>query len=162
MLYRFPSICDRGHTIKEEMLNEIVLKSLKDRLSMFKVDEYTGKVIDEFKKNDANYKLLEGYKKRNTKIEADITKIYSKKLEGSISVEEFKEEYAKLKLEKKDVESNIENLESICKDSEIDSRLKEIIINFKNGIDFDNETIKILIDRIEVFEDRTISIIYKI
>ncbi len=162
MLYRFPSICDRGHTIKEEMLNEIVLKSLKDRLSMFKVDEYTGKVIDEFKKNDANYKLLEGYKKRNTKIEADITKIYSKKLEGSISVEEFKEEYAKLKLEKKDAQSNIENLESICKDSEIDSRLKEIIINFKNGIDFDNETIKILIDRIEVFEDRTINIIYKI
>ena len=66
------------------------------------------------------------------------------------------------KLEKKDAQSNIENLESICKDSEIDSRLKEIIINFKNGIDFDNETIKILIDRIEVFEDRTINIIYKI
>ena len=71
MLYRFPSICDKGHTIKENTLNEIVVESLKKRLSKFSVDKYTGKVIDEYKNNDANCKLLEQYIKRKKKLETD-------------------------------------------------------------------------------------------
>ena len=33
MLYRFPEICDRGHTIKEDTLNSMVLEFVKKRLS---------------------------------------------------------------------------------------------------------------------------------
>lgn len=162
MIYRFPSICDRGHTIMEKRLNEIVLESLKKRLNQFKIDEYTGRVIDEYKKNDVNYRLLEQYKKKKIKTETDITNIYNKKLEGIISIEEFKEQYPKLKLQIKDTETKIAELEKVCNVYEVDDRLKEIIINFKNGKEFDNETMKILINRIEVYEDMKIDINYKI
>lgn len=29
MIYRFPSICDKGHTIMEKQINEIVIETLK-------------------------------------------------------------------------------------------------------------------------------------
>lgn len=162
MLYRFPSICDKGHTIMENKLNEIVLTSLKKRLALFKIDECTGKVIDEYKSKNSNFKLLEQYQKKKNKLEVNITTLYNRKLEGLISVEEFKEQYPNLKLELKESEKQIEELESICNASEIKGRLKDIILDFKNGKEFDNETIRCLIDRIEVYEDMRIDITYKI
>ncbi len=162
MLYRFPSICNRGHTIQEKKLNDIVLKSLKKRLSRFKIDEYTGKVIDDYKKNDANYKLFEQYTKRKKKLESDVTILYNKKLESMISIDKFKEQYANLKQEIKDVELKISELEKLFNPYEIDGKLKEIIIDFKNGKEFTNEIIKELIERIEVYEDMKIDIVYKV
>ena len=162
MLYRFPSICDKGHTIMEHKLNEIVLSSLRKRLSLFKIDECTGKVIDEYKSKNSNFKLLEQYQKKKNKLEVNVTTLYNRKLEGLISVEEFKEQYPNLKLELKETEKQIEELESICNASEINGKLKDIILDFKNGKEFDNETIRCLIDRIEVYEDMRIDITYKI
>lgn len=162
MLYRFPSICNRGHTIMEKRLNEIVLESVKNRLSKFTIDEYTGKVIDQYKNNNANFKLLEQYKKKKDKLEINITTLYNKKLESMISAEEFKELYTGMKLEIKNIESKILDLEKICNSCEIDEKIKEIVINFKNGKEFDNETMKILINRIEVYEDMKIDITYRI
>ncbi len=162
MLYRFPSICNRGHTIMEKRLNEIVLESVKNRLSKFTIDEYTGKVIDQYKNNNASFKLLEQYKKKKDKLEINITTLYNKKLESMISAEEFKELYTGMKLEIKNIESKILDLEKICNSCEIDEKIKEIVINFKNGKEFDNETMKILINRIEVYEDMKIDITYRI
>lgn len=162
MLYRFPSICNRGHTIQEKNLNTIVLESLKKRLSKFKIDKYTGEVIDTYKKNDSNYKLLEQYTKRSKKLETDVTALYNKKLEGMISIDSFREEYAKLKLEIKEIENKKSQLEEICETKEIKGKLKNIIVDFKNGKEFTNETIKQLIERIEVYEDMKIDIIYKV
>lgn len=162
MVYRFPGICDKGHTIQEKKLNEIVLQSLKKRLSKFKIDEYTGKVIDEHKKNDANYKLFEQYIKRKKKLESEVTALYNKKLESMISIDNFKEQYTKLKLEIKEIESKILQLEEICNPKEIDEKIRNIIIDFKNGKEFTNEVIKQLIERIEVYEDMKIDIIYKV
>lgn len=162
MVYRFPSICDRGHTIQEKKLNEIVLQSLKKRLSKFKIDEYTGKVIDDYKKNDANCKLLEQYRKRKNKLETEVTALYNKKLESMISVDNFKEQYTKLKIEMKEIESKILQLEETCNTEDIDEKIKDIIIDFRNGKEFTNEVIKRLIERIEVYEDMKIDIIYKV
>ena len=44
MLYRFPSICNRGHTIQEKVLNKIVIENLTKRLSKIRIDEFTGKL----------------------------------------------------------------------------------------------------------------------
>jgi len=162
MLYRFPSICDRGHTIQEKRLNEIVIESLKERLKQFKVDEYTGKVIDEYKNKNANYKLLEQYRKKKKKLEIDITTAYNKKLEGIISPDEFKEQYNSLKKETKETDSKILELEKICNSSLVDEKIKQILIDFKNGKEFDNQIMRVLIDRIEVYEDMKIDIIYNI
>ena len=162
MLYRFPSICDRGHTIQEKRLNEIVIESLKERLKQFKIDEYTGKVIDEYKNKNANYKLLEQYRKKKKKLEIDITTAYNKKLEEIISPDEFKEQYNSLKKETKETDSKILELEKICNSSLVDEKIKQILIDFKNGKEFDNQIMRVLIDRIEVYEDMKIDIIYNI
>lgn len=162
MIYRFPSICDKGHTIMEKQLNEIVIESLKKKLSKFSVDEHTGKVIDEYKKSNADYKILEKYNKKKIKLDTDITRIYNKKLEGLISIDDFTKEYSKLKSELKDTKIKIEELEKICNPEILDDKLKDIIINFKNGKEFDNETMKFLINKIEVYEDKTIDISFNI
>lgn len=162
MLYRFPSICDRGHTIQEKLLNKIVVESLTKRLSKFRIDECTGKVIADYKMNNANYKLLEQYKKRKRKLESDVTVLYNKKLEGIILAENFKEQYPKLKAELKEVESKILQLEQICNVNNIDEKLQKIIIDFKNGKELTNDIMKILIKRIEVYEDMKIDIEYNV
>ncbi|MBP3503377.1 MAG: recombinase family protein [Clostridia bacterium] len=162
MIYEFPSICNKGHTISEEKLNKIVLESLRKQLSKYKIDEYTGKVINEYKQNDVNYKLLEKYKKKKVKMETNIANLYNKKLEGLVSIEEFKEQYGKLKLELKDTEVKIDELNEKCNDFEINNKFKQIIIDFKNEKEFDNEVLKNLINRIEIYEDMRIDISYKI
>ncbi|MBQ3409633.1 MAG: recombinase family protein [Clostridia bacterium] len=162
MIYKFPSICDKGHTISEEALNEIVLNSLKKRLSKFKIDEYTGDIIDEYKKVNANFKLLNQYEKKKSKIENSITNLYNKKLEGVIQLEEFKEQYCNLKQELKSTEEQILGLKKNCKTCELDENVKQIIIDFKNGKELDNEIIKILINRIKVYEGKTVDITFNI
>lgn len=162
MIYRFPSICDRGHTIQEKILNKIVVESLTKRLSKFRIDEYTGKVIEDYKINDVNYKLLEQYKKQRRKLESDVTVLYNKKLEGMILTDNFKEQYTKLKTDLKEVESKILQLEPICNVNNIDEKLQKIIIDFKSGKDLTNDIMKILIKRIEVYEDMKIDIEYNV
>ena len=162
MLYKFPSICNRGHTIQEKKLNDIVVESLKNRLSRFKIDDYTGNIIDEYKKNDANFKLFEQYQKNKKKLESNITALYNRKLENIITIDEFREQYSNLKQEIKDVEIKISELEKLCNPYEMDEKLKELIIDFKKGKEFTNEIIKELIERIEVYEDMKIDIVYKV
>ena len=162
MLYRFPSICNRGHTIQEKVLNKIVIENLTKRLSKIRIDECTGKVIDDYKMNNANYKLLEQYKKRKRKLESDVTVLYNRKLEGIILADDFKEQYPKLKAEIKEVESKTLQLEQICNVDSIDEKLKKIIVDFKNGKELTNDIMKMLIKRIEVYEDMKIDIEYNV
>ena len=162
MLYKFPSICNKGHTIQEKKLNDIVVESLKKRLSRFKIDDYTGNIIDEYKESDANFKLFEQYQKKKKKLESNITALYNRKLENLITIDEFKEQYSNLKQEIKDVELKISELEKLCNPYEMDKKLKELIIDFKKGKEFTNEIIKELIERIEVYEDMKIDIVYKV
>ena len=95
-------------------------------------------------------------------MESEITTLYNKKLESIISIDNFKEQYTKLKLEIKEIETKILQLEEICKTKDIDEKIKNIIIDFKNGKEFTNEVIKQLIERIEVYEDMKIDIMYKV
>lgn len=162
MLYRFPSICDKGHTIQEKVLNKIVVENLTKRLSKFRIDECTGKVIDDYKMNDANFKLLEQYKKRKRKLESDVTVLYNKKLEGIISTDDFKEQYTKLKEEIKEIQSKISQLEQIYNVNNLDEKLQIIIIDFKNGKELTNDVMKLLIKRIEVYENMKIDIEYNV
>lgn len=162
MLYKFPSVCNRGHTISEKVLNKIVIDNLTKRLSKIRIDECTGKIIDDYKMNDTNYKLLEQYKKRKKKLESDVTVLYNKKLEGMILTENFKEQYIKIKAELKEMESKILQLEKICNVNNIDERLQKIILDFKNGKELTNDIMKILIKRIEVYEDMKIDIEYNV
>lgn len=160
MIYIFPNICDRGHTIKEETLNKIVLQSLEKRLQMIKIDESTNKIINEYKKDNVNYKMMIKYENLKQKIENDMKNLYNKRIDRILTVDEFKVKYDLLKNKLREVEKTLIDLREKNKNNISDEALKNIIIDFKSGKKFDNNIMKQLINRIEVYEDKKIDIIF--
>lgn len=160
MIYRFPSICDKGHTIQEKALNEIVLKSLEDRLQMITIDESKNRIINEYKKNSANYKLMLKYENLKQKNENEMKSLYSKRVDGDITVYEFKLQYDLLKNKVQEIDKTLCDLKEQNKNNISEEKLKEIIIKFKAGKKFDNEIMKELISRIDVYENKKIEITF--
>lgn len=160
MVYRFPSICDRGHTITEKALNEIVIHSLNERLKGISIEEGTNRIINEYKKKDENYILLLKYQSMKQKTQNDISSLYNRKLDGSIAPDEFKEKYLVLKDKEKEIDNKLRELEDNNKSRISDEKIMEIIKEFKSAENFNNEIMKLLINKIEVFEDRTVNIIF--
>lgn len=160
MVYKFPSICNKGHTISEKALNEIVIKSVNERLKNIKIDNKKNKIVDEYRKSDEKYKELIKNQNLKLKIENDIKNLYNKKLEQNIDIDEFKEKYQKLKQKEKEIQSEIKILEEENKNRLSDENLIKIINDFKSAENFDNEIMKELIERIEVYEDKTVKIIF--
>lgn len=159
-VYRFPSICDKGHIINEKTLNEIVIHSLNKKLQEIKSEIGINMIKDEYKKSDSKYILLLKSKNKKQKIENDIRILYNKKLDEIISVEEFKEKYSILKEQEKNIENEQQQLEDECKNLISADKLLKIIEDFKTAENFDNNIMKMLINKIEVFEDRTVNIIF--
>ena len=160
MLYKFPSLCDKGHTISEKALNEIVIHSLNERLKHIKIEEGKNRIINEYKQNDKDYNLLLKSQNLKLKIENDIKNLYNQKLQQSIEVEEFKEKYQELKQREKEVGTEIEKLKEKNKNRLSDENLLKIIKDFKTAENLDNKIMKMLIKRIEVYEDKTVNIIF--
>ena len=117
-------------------------------------------IKDEYKKSDSKYILLLKNKNQKQKIENDIRILYNKKLDEIISVEEFKEKYSILKEQEKNIENEQQQLEDECKNLISADKLLKIIEDFKTAENFDNNIMKMLINKIEVFEDRTVNIIF--
>lgn len=159
-VYNFPSICDKGHIISEKTLNEIVIKSLNERLENIKIDNAKNKIIKEYRKSDKKYKKLLRSQNLKLKIENDIKNLYNQKLEQNIDIDEFKEKYQVLKQKEKEIVSEIDVLERKNKNRLSDENLLKILQDFKSAENFDNEIMKKLIERIEVYEDKTVKIIF--
>ena len=160
MIYKFPTICDKGHTISEKDLNEIVIKSIREKIKNIKIDNEKNKIVDEYRKSDEKYKELIKNQNLKLKIENDIKNLYNKKLEKNIDINEFKEKYQILKQREKEILAELEILEEINKNRLSDENLVKILKDFKSAKDFDNEIMKKLIKRIEVYEDKTVKIIF--
>lgn len=160
MLYKFPSICDKGHTISEKALNEIVLNSLSKRLKSIKIDEGKNKIRKEYKENNQDYNLLLRKQNLKLRIENDIKKLYNKKIEQNINTDEFTKQYQVLKQKEKQIINEIKELNEKNKNRLSDENLFEILKDFKLAKNFDNKIMKMLIERIEVYEDKTVKIIF--
>ena len=160
MVYRFPSICDKGYTITENVLNNIVISALNKKLAVFDFEGKIENIIAEYKKNNENYKMQLKLQNQKLKLENDIRILYNKKLEQSINIDEFKKQYATLKLKEKEIKCKIEKLEKENKDKISVERLVSILKEFKTAENFDNNIMKQLINRIEIGEDKTVSIIF--
>ena len=160
MIYKFPTICDKGHTISEKDLNEIVIKSIREKIKNIKIDNEKNKIVDEYRKSDEKYKELIKNQNLKLKIENDIKNLYNKKLEKNIDINEFKEKYQILKQREKEILAELEILEEINKNRLSDENLVKILKDFKSAKDFDNEIMKKLIKRIEVYEEKTVKIIF--
>ena len=93
--------------------------------------------------------------------ENDIRVLYNRKLEQNISIEVFKEKYEILKKKEKEIENKIQELKEKNKDKISAQKLVSIIKEFKNAENFDNKTMKQLINRVEIGEDKTVSIVFR-
>ena len=157
-IYRFPSICDKGHTIMESTLNEIVLNAVKQKLNTININIATNKITDEYRKNDITYKEMKLLKNNETKIDNEMKKLYRKREDGKISIEDFKLQYYELKSKLKETKKSFEQLQEKNKNKISEENLKKIVRNFKQGKEFTNEILKQLIKRIEVYEDKKVEI----
>ncbi len=158
MIYKFPDICDKGHTIMENTLNEIVLNTVKQKLDTINISIATNKITDEYKENDSNYKEIKLLQNSKIKMENEMRKLYSKRVDEKISIENFKLQYDELKSKLKENEKVLEELQEKNKTKLSKENLEKIIIDFKQGKEFTNEILRQLINRIEVYEDKKVEI----
>ena len=159
-IYKFPNICNKGHTINEKDLNEIVIYSLNNKLQKLQLEKESNKIKYEYKKKNLKYSSLLKFKSLKQKIENHIKILYSKKLDQNISVEQFKEEYKVLKLKENKIVNKIKELEKENKNILSDKNISKIIEELKKAENFDNEMMKKLISKIEIFEDKKVNIIF--
>ena len=85
-------------------------------------------------------------------------KLYSKRVDGKISIEDFKLQYDELKSKLKETKKSLEQLQEKNKSKISEENLKKIVMDFKQGKEFTNEILKQLINRIEVYEDKKVEI----
>lgn len=161
MIYRFPEICYKGHTIQEKTLNKIVIETLKKKLKYIKIDKATNTITRGYKNLNVSYKLLQKYENLKMKIDNNMNILYNDRVEKKISTEKFTIHYSNLKEKSKEYESKIEELKKECEKNISLNRLSQIIDDFKSGKEFTNDIMKELIEKIKVYEDKKIEIIFK-
>lgn len=153
--------CKNKTYIREKDLNEIVKNEVIKILNLIEIDKTTNKLIDYYKENDENMQKIKEYKNEIEKLERKKSVLYKKKCEQYITIEEFKTEYAKAKEE-------IEKLDNLIKelgqnDNKLEEkRIKEIISEFKNGNCINNDFLKEIINRIEVYSKNRIEITFNL
>lgn len=73
----------------EKNLNEIVINSVKQKLNMINIDIATNKITDEYKENDSNYKEIKLLQNSKIKMENEMRKLYSKRVDEKIFNRKF-------------------------------------------------------------------------
>ena len=154
--------CKNKTYIREKDLNEIVKNEVIKRLTLIEVDETTNKLIDYYKANDENMQKIKEYKNEIEKLERKKSVLYKKKCEQYITIEEYKTEYSRTKEEIKKFENLIEELGQSDENKLDENRIKEIIIAFKNGNSINNDFLKEIINRIEVYSKNKIEITFNL
>ena len=162
IVYRTPKKCKNKKFINEKEINQIIIEETKKRLSQIEIDNTTNKIIDYYKENSEENKELKKYKSEIEKLERKKSILYRDKCNKKISIEEFKTEYEKVKNEISKIEETVSELEEKNKTNLDTKRLKEIIEQFKSGVEFTNEFLKEIIDRIEVYSNLKIEITFNL
>lgn len=160
--YYYKKGCKNKTYITEKDLNEIVKNEVIKRLSLIEIDKTTNKLIDYYNENNSNMLKIKEYKKEIEKLERRKSVLYKKKCEQYITIEEYKIEYAKIKEEIKKFENLIEELEQSNENKLDEKRIKEIITEFKNGNCINNDFLKEIINKIEVYSKNRIEITFNL
>lgn len=161
-VYRKPEKCKNKTLIREKTLNEMVIQETKYRLGLIEIDESTNKIIDYYKENNEQIKELKKFKNEIEKLDRKKSVLYRKKCEKIITPEEFKMNYELIKMEINKYQEKVEEYENANKSKIDQQRIKEIIEDFKSGKEFTNKLLKEIIERIEVYKDGSIKIIYNL
>ena len=153
--------CNNKTSIKEKDLNEIVKSIVIKKFSLVKIYEMTNKLKLYYEDNDEKMKRLKEYNNQIDKLERKKKILYNKKCDNYITLEEFKKEYSKSKEEIEEYKILIKKLKKNSFAELKDFKMKEIIKEFQNGKYIDNNFLREIIDRIEIYSQNRIEIIFK-
>ena len=162
IVYKKKHLCKNKTFVNEKHINPIIIEKVIERLSQIKVDKATNKIVDYFKENSEETKELNKYKNEVQKLDRKKMVLYRKKCEQYITENEFKEEYTKIKEEINNYQKKIKKLEENNNNIINEKRIKEIINEFQKGKDINNEFLKEIINRIEVYSNNQINIIFSL
>lgn len=154
--------CKNKTYIREKDLNEIIKSEVIKRLKLIEIDKTTNKLIDYYKENDENMKKIKEYRNEIEKLERKKSVLYKKKCEQYITIEEFKAEYTRAKEEIEKFENLIKEIEQNNGSKLEEKRIKEIVNEFKNGKCINNDFLKEIINRIEVYSKNRIEITFNL
>lgn len=162
------NICSM-HYYRESDLNELVLKELRDILfknveidKLKKIYETVLCNLNVLKEYESS---LKKYKSKIAIIDKAISNLYLDRSSNVLSVDEFVAIKRRLEEDKIDYEAKISNLRLILSKIKnlVNDREKKMkyINKFLTGKDFDRQIIKILVNKIEIYKDKTIKVYFK-
>ena len=160
--YLYKKKCKNKTYIREKDLNEIIKTEVIKRLSLIEIDKTTNKIIDYYKENDENMKKINEYKNEIKRIERKKSVLYRKKCEEYITAEEFKTEYSKAKEEIKRLKNLIQELEQNDTNKIDEKKMKNLILEFQKGKWINNDFLKEIINKIEVYSKNRIEITFNL
>lgn len=162
IVYKKEAVCQNKTFINEKVLNSLVIEKVKQRFEKIELDKITSKIIDYFIENSESVKDLNKYKNKVQKLERKKRILYRKKCDKYITELNFKEEYMKVKQEIKNYLFKIQKLEEDKKCNIDNDRTREIIKDFQIGKNINNEFLKEIVNRIEVYSNNKIHIIFNL
>ncbi len=154
--------CKNKTYIREKDLNEIVKNEVIKRLELIEIDKTTNKLVDYYKKNDKDINKIRECKNEIEKLERRKSVLYKKKCEQYITTEEFKVEYTQAKKEIEKLENLIKKLEQDTGNKLEEKKIRKIINEFKRGKCINNDFLKEIIDKIEIYSKDRIEITFNL
>lgn len=159
IVYKKPEQCNNKVFINEKNLNEIIIEKVKERLNQMELDKTINKIINYYKENSKETQELKKCNNELQKLERKKRVLYKKKCDKYITEEEFRREYIKIKQQLEEYKNRIQKLEKDNSNLK-QKRIKESIIQYQNGNDISNEFLKEIINRIEIYSNNQINIIF--
>lgn len=156
IVYKKPHICKNKNFINEKTLNQIIITKVMQELNSIE----TKKIINNLKSKSKSMQELEEHKNELQKLERKKNILYKKRCEKYITECEFKEQYISIKKQITKYQEEILKLEKNNIDKD-EKRMEEIIKNFQNGNYINNEFLKQIINRIEMYSNNQIDITFK-
>lgn len=160
IVYKKPNKCQNRSFINERYLNEIVIDTIKKKLSRINMEEAINIILKYYKKNDKLVNELNLCINKIEKLERRKNILYNKKCDKYITDIEFKQGYNTIKEEIKELHIKKIKLEDNCKQILSKDKIKEIVTDFKSCKDFSNEILKKIVNRIEIYSNRHIEIVF--
>lgn len=160
---RHKSVCKYNDIkITEKALNEIVLNRVSKRLKEIQIEKYGSLVENEIVKSIPAKSDEKKLKMEIDKQEKYFKTIYTKKVEGIITEDEFLEKYNVYKNKISRLKEELDRLGEKNKIKNLPKQVNKLILDFSDTKKFDNNMLKKFVEKIEVNRNNQIDIFLKV
>ena len=160
--YRHLDICNQSNKIMENVLNELVLKKVSDRLKELQIRKYVKEVQELSERQYSNLCDCKKIKNEIDKKETEMKILYLKKVEGIISQEEFLEQYKFYQETTNTLKERMDRFQKNENNYNIKTEIERLIIAFSDTKKFDNIILKKMIEKNEIGKNDKIVITFKV